>query len=643
MTPLTHGFCRVAAVVPELALAQPEENARRHIAALREAVEDDIRVVVFPELALTGYTCGDLFYQQQLLEQTKRALAWLLGKTKDLPLAFVTGLPWMVGGRLFNCAAVCAGGQLHGVVPKIYLPQRREFYEARWFCSGAVETSRTVSGPEGPVAFGTDLLFGGEEADLCFGVEICEDLWAVEPPSGALALGGAEVILNLSASPEILGKAAYRRELIAQQSARLLAGYVYASAGPGESTADLLYGGHALVAENGHLLAENERFSLTESRVVADLDVDFLRHERRLNSSFSQASRQPLRRVVFGLEKTAAGRRAFQLLRPPERRPFVPTDPTARARHCQEILNIQSTALAARLRHTGLERVVLGLSGGLDSTLALLVCWKAFALLSKPSAQILGVTMPGLGTTGRTKNNACRLAELLEVELREIAIGPAVELHLADIGHPEEATDITLENAQARERTQILMDLANQQNGIVVGTGDLSEAALGWCTFNGDHMSMFHVNAGVPKTLVQYLISWCAEEWFEGELADILRDIVETPISPELLPLAADGSQTQETETVLGPYELHDFFLFHAVRRGAEPEKIRFLAREAFAGERQPEDLDHWLEVFYRRFFASQFKRNSQPDGPKVGTVALSPRGDWRMPSDAKPTAWLER
>jgi NAD+ synthase (glutamine-hydrolysing) len=649
MSVLLHGFCRVAALVPELALARPEENARRQVALLRQAVDEDIRVVVFPELALTGYTCGDLFYQSHLLRAAREALREMLQQTKNLPLVYVTGLPWPVGGRLYNCAAVCSGGRLLGLVPKIYLPQRREFYEARWFCPGNEETARSVAGllmdsdSEGETPFGTDLLFATDDGSFCFGVEICEDLWAPEPPSGALALAGAELILNPSASPELLGKAAYRRALVAQQSARLLAGYVYASAGPGESTADLLYGGHALVAENGRMLAESERFALSGGRAVADLDVEFLRHERQLSSSFAQAPHFSHRIIRFPLAPPTSGRRSFRLLQAPEKRPFVPGDPAARADNCREILGIQSTALAARLRHTGLERVVLGLSGGLDSTLALLVCWKAFSLLEKPIDRILGVTMPGLGTTERTKNNARRAAELLGVDLREIPIGPAVAQHLSDLGHPADLRDVTLENAQARERTQILMDLANQQHGMVVGTGDLSEAALGWCTFNGDHMSMFHVNAGVPKTLVQYLIGWCAEEWFEGELADVLRDIIATPISPELLPLAEDGSQAQETEAVIGPYEVHDFLLFHVVRRGAAPEKARFLLHAAFAEEYPAARLDQWMEIFYRRFFAAQFKRNTLPDGPKVGTVALSPRGDWRMPSDARPDSWLGR
>jgi len=635
-------FVRVAAVTPVLHLADPAANAETLRDALAAASAGGADVAVCPELCLTGYTCGDLFHQEQLWAAAEDALQFLLENTAELPLIFAVGLPVVLADRLYNAAAICSSGQLLGVVPKTHLPRRNEFYEGRWFVSGreAPQDSIFLAGQQAP--FGTDLLFaaGNPQQRWNFGVEICEDLWTVEPPSGRLALAGAHLILNLSASPEVLGKADYRRDLIRQQSARCLAAYVYASSAMDESSADLLYGGHALIAENGTLLAEGERFLPGGRHLLADIDIGFLQHERLRNSSFMEVPRPATFRSV-AVPWPGATNKITKLLQVPEPDPFVPNDPARRAGHCREIFSIQASALARRLSFTRARRAVIGLSGGLDSTLAFLVCLEAMRRLDRSPQDILAVTMPGFGTTERTKTNASSLAELAGAELREIPIGDAVRLHLQQIGQPEGLFDVTFENAQARERTQLLMDLANREGGLVVGTGDMSEAALGWCTFNGDHMSMFHVNAGVPKTLVRYLVEWCADEVYTGNLAGVLRDVTATPISPELLPVNENGQSEQATEDVVGPYRLHDFFLFHLCRRGAPPDKILWLASLAYEEEFPPGEIARWLQEFLRRFFASQFKRNSQPDGPKVGSVALSPRGDWRMPSDASPQAWL--
>lgn len=635
------GFCRVAAIVPELCLANVDANISCLVEDVRTAVEAGAGVVLTPELSVCGYSCGDLFFQESLLTQCQEGLATFLYATQTMPALVVIGLPLRWRDRLYNCAAVCCQGEILGVIPKRFLPHRGEFYETRWFTPASTEDNHVITLCGQAVPFGSDLLFKvAGDKPFTIGLEICEDLWAVIPPSSTQALAGAILFLNPSASPELLGKAEYRRSLVAQQSARTLSAYMYASAGTGESSADLLYGGHALIAENGQFLAESSRFSLEKQMVLADIDIAFLQHERRMNSSFTQDfTARKFREIVFSLSPITEP--CNSLCHSLSATPFVPETLQKRASHCEEIFSIQSTALARRIRHTGLKRVVVGLSGGLDSSLALLVCLRAFGRLGLPTQGILAVTMPGFGTTGRTFHNAKRLAELLLVELREISIVEAVNVHFRDIQQPVELHDVTYENAQARERTQILMDIANREGGIVVGTGDLSEAALGWCTFNGDHMSMYHVNAGVPKTLVRYVISWCAEEFYKGEIAEVLQDICETPITPELLPLAQDGTLAQETEAVVGPYELHDFFLYHAIRRGAPPEKVRFLAGKAFAGKFDTKTISHWSQLFYQRFFNSQFKRNVMPDGPKVGSVALSPRGDWRMPSDASAAGWL--
>lgn len=635
MTPHEHrdfGYLRVAAVAPELRLGDPAFNARSTIAALEGLHAQGVEVAVFPELGLTGYTCGDLFYSSTLRAAARSALLEVAEATRQRAIAAIIGLPIEIDGRLFNVAAVVAAGEVQGLVPKSFLPTTQEFYEERWFSRADTLARDEIDLAGAPVPVGTDLLFElADRTHARFGVEICEDLWAVEPPSGALALAGATLIANLSASDEVLGKAAYRRDLVVQQSARLLSAYVYAGAGPGESSTDLVFSGHHLIAECGQLVAESRAFQFSTDSAIADVDLERVTHDRLRNSSFSASSAGGFRRVSFALGQPCAE----GCLRPVPPHPFVPANAAMRSANCREIFSLQATALARRIRHTGCRTLVLGLSGGLDSTLAALVAVQALGKLGRPAADLLAVVMPGPASTDRTQGNAATLATALGATLRTIPIGPAVAGHLADIAHPEGLHDATFENAQARERTQILMDLANQTGGLVVGTGDLSEAALGWCTFNGDHMSMYHVNAGVPKTLVRHLVVWCAEEEFADPVSALLRDIADTPISPELLP----GGQN--TEDAVGPYELHDFFLFQFVRHAFGPAKILALAEVAFAGRYDRETILRWLRVFITRFFMHQFKRSAMPDGPKVGTVALSPRGDWRMPSDAMAHAWL--
>lgn len=636
-----HGFLRLACVSPELRVADPEGNRVLLLAALRDAARQGVQLAVLPELCVTGYSCQDLFFQELLQRKAVQALLALAEDTAPLPLAFVAGLPVAVQGRLFNCAAFVQGGAVLGLVPKTYLPTSNEFYEQRWFCPSWELTVPNVRLGGENVPIGADLLFQAEnDPALRVGVEICEDLWAVQPPSGGQALAGAMIICNPSASNELLGKVNYRRDLVRQQAGRCLGVYAYSGAGAWESSTDLVYSGHCLIAENGRLLAESERFGLATHSIVADVDLQSLLHDRQVTTAFGDAPvPMDYRLVSFSLPGVE---NRDGLRRPLPPRPFVPADPARRAANCEEIFSIQATGLARRMAHTDSRRVVLGVSGGLDSTLALLVCCRACDMLGLGREAVTCVTMPGYGTSSRTRNNATGLVSLLGARLREIPIHDVVAAHFQDIGHDPGKHDVTFENAQARERTQVLMDVANQERGFVVGTGDLSESALGWCTFNGDHMSMYHVNVGVPKTLVRYVIEWCAEELFSGEAAVVLRDIVDTPISPELLPADAATGGMQETESAIGPYELHDFFLFHVLRQGAPPRKVLFLARQAFAGVHEPEVVLRWLRVFYERFFAQQFKRSAMPDGPKVGTVALSPRGDWRMPSDAVASLWLD-
>jgi len=635
------GLVRVASVSPSLRVADVDYNVDQIIAALERAVAQGVQLAVFPELSITSYSCADLFYQRHLLDAALDGLVRIAQATGLLNVSGVVGLPILMDGRLYNCAALMGEGRIAGIVPKTYLPTTGEFYEQRWFTSADRALPPTIEFRGKQIPFGTDLLFVAEEMPACVvGIEICEDLWAVNPPSGRLAIAGANVLVNPSASNELLGKADYRRDLVRQQSARCLAAYIYAGVGTGESTTDTVYSGHGLIADNGALLAESERFQIDTQMIVADIDVERLNHERVKNSSFSQAGiADQLRRLPFALARTLQPA-APLVNRPLPRTPFVPADPARRAEHCREIFNIQTVGLSKRLSHVNAGHVVIGISGGLDSTLALLVCVRAFDRLGLDRSGIVAITMPGFGTTSRTRTNAERLAQDLGVTLRTIPIVESVRLHFRDIGHDENVHDVTYENAQARERTQILMDVANQIGGLVVGTGDLSEAALGWMTFNGDHMSMYHVNAGVPKTLVRYLVSWCADEVFTGATAAVLRDIVDTPITPELLPLGEGEQLEQKTEETIGPYELHDFFLFQIVRYQFAPAKVFFLAREAFASVYSDEVILRWLSVFYRRFFTQQFKRSAMPDGPKVGSVALSPRGDWRMPSDAASALW---
>jgi NAD+ synthase (glutamine-hydrolysing) len=644
LSPSELGYLRAACVVPELRVGDAAFNVRTIVEALREAAADGCQVAVFPELCLTGYSCADLFYQSLLRDEALRALDQVAAATATHDIAAAVGLPFEVDGRLYNCAAFLAGGEVLGLVPKSFLPNTNEFYEERWFTAGRSGTPATVQVAGRTVPFGSGLVFRASNAPgAVFGIEVCEDLWAVQPPSGDMALAGATVLINLSAGNELLGKAGYRRELVRQQSARCHAAYLYSGAGPGESTTDVVFSGHAILAEWGHVLAETARFQFATQMATADIDLERLRQERLKSSVFSAGEPQATPRVVEFVLPTRLlpSAATFELRRPVSKIPFVPSDPVQRDEHCREIFAIQCTGLAKRLRHTGLERVVIGVSGGLDSTLALLVAERAFRSLGLGVEGILCVSMPGFGTTARTRNNASALARALGCSVREIPIRDAVLGHFADIGHDPADHDVTYENAQARERTQILMDLANQVGALVVGTGDLSELALGWCTYNGDQMSMYHVNAGVPKTLVRHLVEWCAEREFAGEASAVLLDIAATPITPELLPLGADDSLQQETEATIGPYELHDFLLFYSVRYAFSPRKIFFLASHAFRGAIEPEEILHWMRVYYQRFFANQFKRSAMPDGPKVGSVALSPRGDWRMPSDASPASWL--
>jgi len=630
-----HGFWRVASAVPEIRLADPEGNARACAALLAEADKRQAAVTVFPELCLTGYSCGDLFHQARLLETADLALWEMLRASRGKRTVAVVGVPLRRTGRLYNCAAVLQDGRLLGVVPKTHLPTYREFYEDRWFDRGAGTDGQIEAGGQS-APFGDRLVFAGE-GDLVLGVEICEDLWQVVPPSCHHALAGATLIVNPSASNELVGKADYRRGLVTGQSARCLAAYAYASAGEGESTGDVVYGGHALVAENGQLLAENERFRRDGGLLVADVDLQRLASLRLSEGGFRATRPDPAYRTVSLGEPN----RPATLERTIDPHPFVPSDSARRDDRCREIFQIQSAGLARRLDHTQAKAAVLGISGGLDSTLALLVAHAAMLRLGRKPADILAVTMPGFGTSDRTYRNALALAGQLGAAVREIDITEACRGHFRDIGHDKDRHDVVFENVQARERTQVLMDIANQADGIVVGTGDLSEIALGWSTYNGDHMSMYAVNCGVPKTLVRHLVAWVAED-AKPKLQAILRDIVATPITPELLPADRKGKVHQRTEEILGPYELHDFFLYHTVKYGAPPAKLRFLALHAFRGSHPPKVVERALDIFLRRLFSQQFKRSCLPDGPKVGTIALSPRGDWRMPSDALPHAWLD-
>ena len=631
------GFVKVAAGTPEIRVADCAHNAQACIQLIRQAEEQGVKVLCLPELCLTGYTCGDLFLQDTLLRGAEDALGAVLEETRETDMFIALGLPVRAGGKLYNCAALLCRGELLGLVPKTHLPNYGEFYEKRWFEPAPGEEYLTVTLCGRETFLGVGQLFQCEDLpQLVIGVEICEDLWAPQPPSGMLAAQGATLILNLSASNETVGKADYRRSLVAGQSGRLLCGYLYADAGEGESTTDLVFAGHNLIAENGTVLAE-ERFAC--GLTVTELDVDRLAFERRRNTTFPAASQERMSWIPFALEPADT-----QLTRPVGKNPFVPDDRGDRDARCREILTIAALGLKKRLVHTRARTAVVGLSGGLDSTLALLITARAMALAGRPMTDIVAITMPCFGTTQRTKSNAQVLAEHVGATFRTVDIGEAVQVHFRDIGQSMEDLSVTFENGQARERTQVLMDVANQSGGMVIGTGDLSELALGWCTYNGDHMSMYAVNAGIPKTLVRHLVAYSADqaEAADPQLAAVLRDILDTPVSPELLP-PKEGEIAQRTEDLVGPYELHDFFLYHAVRWGFPPRKVYRLALYALEDTYGREVILKWLKNFYRRFFNQQFKRSCLPDGPKVGSVTLSPRGDWRMPSDGVSALWMEQ
>ena len=633
---MKYGFVKVAAAIPAVKVADVDYNVAQVESLIAQAEGQGVEVVVFPELCLTGYSCQDLFREQLLIDKSEEALLVLMDFTRKLDVICIVGLPVQIGSLLYNCAAVIQGGSLLGVVPKTYLPNYGEFYEKRWFASAQDLTAQEIYLAGSPIFVTPDPVVFSTADGARFGIEICEDVWAPTPPSNRLSLAGADIIFNLSASDELIGKHAYLRSLLCQQSARTMCGYVYASCGFGESTQDVVYGGNAMILENGRLLCEGERFSLQPQIKIMQIDVERLRTERRTNSTFITAQAQVKSHIVTVSCKPVV-QRDFELIRPVDPHPFIPTEEKMQE-SCEEILNIQVAGLAKRLYHIGGTKAVIGISGGLDSTLALLVTVKAFDKLGLERKGIIGITMPGFGTTDRTYQNALKLMKELGVTVREISIAKAVMQHFLDIGQDPKIHDITYENSQARERTQILMDVANKENAIVVGTGDLSELALGWATYNGDHMSMYGVNAGVPKTLVRYLV-----RYLSGEMAtEVLLDIVDTPISPELIPADEQGLIKQKTEDLVGPYELHDFFIYYFMRFGFRPSKIFLLAQKAFAGRYDEEVIKKWLHTFCRRFFSQQFKRSCLPDGPKVGSVSLSPRGDWRMPSDASSVLWLK-
>lgn len=634
---MNSGFLKVCAASPRVTVGGVQQNSENALREIQVAAEKNVKVLVFPELYLSGYTCGDLFLQKALTDACLQALETLCEKTAKFDMVICIGLPLRVNTRLYNCAAVLYKGKVLGFVPKTYIPNYGEYYEKRWFASGKTLNTQIRFGRiDAPCS--TSLLFPIAKNGV-LGVEICEDLWVPNPPSTDLALAGANILVNLSASNEAVTKNEYRKNMIAAQSAKCFCSYIYASAGVGESSTDLVFSGACTVAENGAILAEGERFAFDGTRAIADIDLDKLNAERIRNGSFTDNARADSLKYAI-CEDVNVSTDFSEVTRTFQPQPFVPSDTAEKDARCREILAIQSHGLAKRLAHTGLKKAVVGISGGLDSTLALLVSVRAMQILQLPSENILCVTMPGFGTTDRTYQNAVSLIKSFGASFLEIPIKDAALQHMQDIGHDPDLHDITYENTQARERTQILMDLANKHGGILVGTGDLSELALGWCTYNADHMSMYGVNAGVPKTLVRHLVENEAEHLPET-IAAILQDVLATPVSPELLPPDENGKIQQKTEDTLGPYEVHDFYLYHFLRFGACPEKLLFMATRAFSGVYTEEQLKRWLQLFIKRFWGNQFKRSCLPDGPKVGSVSLSPRGDWRMPSDAVYTEWL--
>ena len=629
------GFVRVAAGSPELRVADTRFNGEKILEMMREMAANGAKIAVFPEMCITGYTIQDLVFQPVLLQGAMEALQKIAAASDGLDMLTVVGLPVACKNSLYNCAAIVKNGKILGLIPKTHIPNYGEFYEARHFASGKDICEQIPAfGGEAPIPLCANQIFSAKDMpDLCVGVEICEDLWAPNPPGTELALSGATILVNPSASDEVVGKAEYRRQLVAGQSARLVCCYIYCDANWGESTQDMVFGGHNIIAENGVILAESTRFE--GGAIYADVDVGFLAAERRRMNTFR--SHAEMTRQSFTMRRDSMNLRRFV-----DPMPFVPSDPAKREARCEEILSIQAHGLARRLMHTHAGCAVVGVSGGLDSTLAMLVAARALKIAGLPAETLLAVTMPCFGTTNRTYQNALKLAQGLGARLKEVRIGDAVKQHFSDIGLPETDRSVSYENSQARERTQVLMDLANMHGGLVIGTGDLSELALGWATYNGDHMSMYGVNASVPKTLIRYLVRYCADKTDNALLREVLLDVLDTPVSPELLPPEEDGEIAQKTEDLVGPYELHDFFLYHMVRRYASPEKLLRLANVAFAGKFEGDFIEKWLKTFLRRFFQQQFKRSCLPDGPKVGTVTLSPRGDWRMPTDAFATLWTE-
>lgn len=637
---MNYGFVKVAAAIPHVHVADCFSNIQEIEGLICQAANQNVQLITFPELCITGYTCLDLFSHQTLLENAESALMQLIRNTAALDIVSIVGLPLVMGDLLINAAVAFQSGKILGIVPKTYLPNSKEFQEKRWFTPANALTEPSVKIQD--KLYGINPMLILRNGHLKVGIEICEDLWVPNPPSSMLAMAGANIICNLSASNELIGKHHYLRSLIQQQSARCLAGYIYASSGFGESTTDLVFAGNAIIAENGSILAESKRFQMHEQLVVSEIDLDNLQNDRRLNTNFIQGLNEytnhyPIQITPFSQKAPEA----FSLTRTVDPYPFTPSGDALKVR-CEEIFHIQVAGLAKRIRHTHAKSAVIGISGGLDSTLALLVTCMTYDALKLPREQIIGVTMPGFGTTDRTYTNAVSLIRSLGITFREVSIREACIQHFKDIDHDPQIHDVTYENCQARERTQLLMDMANQTGGLVIGTGDLSELALGWATYNGDHMSMYAVNCSIPKTLVKYLVSWVAEHKVDEESRNTLLDIIDTPISPELIPADEDGNISQKTEDLVGPYELHDFFLYHFLRFGSRPAKIFYLAKQAFGQKYDAATIKKWLRTFFYRFFQQQFKRSCLPDGPKVGSISLSPRGDWRMPSDASARMWLD-
>lgn len=633
------GYVRVASLVPALEVANVDKNVEELIREIKKADNKDVNIVVTPELSITGYSCADLFHQDILIEESLEGLRQIVKETKDIDIISIVGLPIRHENKLFNCAAVIEKGHILGIVPKTYIPSYGEFYEKRWFSSSKEIENHWIKLDDEIIPFGTNILFQDKEnKEICFGIEICEDVWSPYPPSINHALHGATILCNLSASNEVIGKAEYRKNLISNASAKTISAYIYTSSGVCESTTDLVFSGSSMIYENGSLLQENERFNFSSNLITADIDVKRLMNERIRNTSYMEIVSDDTYKVV----EVEIQNKMKELKRNYAKYPFVPKDEVTRNERCKEIIEILGCGLAKRLLHTHLDKCVIGISGGLDSTLALLVTVEVFKKIDLNPKNIIAVTMPGFGTTDRTYDNACKLVHTLNATLEEVSIKDACIQHMKDIKLNEDDRSITYENSQARERTQILMDIANKENALVVGTGDLSELALGWCTYNGDHMSMYAVNSSIPKTLVKYLVKWVADTYGDYTLKETIYDILDTPISPELLPPDKQEIK-QKTEDTVGPYMLHDFFLYHMVRYGATPDKIYFLAKKTFKDEYNEEEIKKWLIKFIQRFFSQQFKRSCMPDGPKVGTISLSPRGDLRMPSDAASDIWVKR